>query len=168
MLAFSTQVRGFKHGRSCRILKGEKILSTPSFRGEEQPSVPCRRFAACKRSLNVAWKSTFRQNYQTILAHRVPPFATRGLSRCVAVRGHLVAKAGTSKLWGDPGLHNKPLGCSVSEVYASGPGCEEAAAPYIASLYRGVVCQRKFGLPSAVSCLYCVLSGYELMVQPPN
>jgi len=26
---------------------------------------------------------------------------------------------------GDPGLHNKPLGCGASEVYASGPACEE-------------------------------------------
>ena len=52
VLAFSTQVRGFKPGRSRRIFKGEKILSTPSFGGEVKPSVPCRRFAACKRSLN--------------------------------------------------------------------------------------------------------------------
>jgi hypothetical protein len=54
VLAFSTQVRGFKLGRSRRIFKGEKILSTPSFGGEVKPSVLCRRFAACKRSLNVA------------------------------------------------------------------------------------------------------------------
>ena len=26
---------------------------------------------------------------------------------------------------GDTGLHNKPLGCGASEVYASGPACEE-------------------------------------------
>ena len=29
------------------------ILSMPSFGGEVKPSVPCRRFAACKRSLNL-------------------------------------------------------------------------------------------------------------------
>ena len=51
VLAFSTQVRGFKPGRSRRIFKGEEILNTPSFGGEVNPSVPCRRFAACKRSL---------------------------------------------------------------------------------------------------------------------
>jgi len=34
-------------GRSRRIFKGEKILSTLSFGGEVKPSVPCRRFAAC-------------------------------------------------------------------------------------------------------------------------
>ena len=32
----------------------EKILSTPSFAGEVKPSVPCSRFAACKRSLNLS------------------------------------------------------------------------------------------------------------------
>jgi hypothetical protein len=53
VLAFSTQVSGFKPGRSRRIFKGERILSTPSFGGEVKPSVLCRRFAACKRSLNV-------------------------------------------------------------------------------------------------------------------
>jgi hypothetical protein len=51
VLAFSTQVRGFKHGRSRRIFQGEKILSTTSLGGEVKPSVPCCRFAACKRSL---------------------------------------------------------------------------------------------------------------------
>jgi len=33
--------------------EGEKILSTPSFGGELKPSVPCCRFAECKRSLNL-------------------------------------------------------------------------------------------------------------------
>ena len=53
VLAFGTQVRGFKPDRSRRIFKGEKIFSTPSFGGEVKPSVPCRRFAACK----ITWKS---------------------------------------------------------------------------------------------------------------
>ena len=48
VLAFSTQVRGFKPGRSRRIFKAEKILSAPSFGGEVKPSVPCRKFTACK------------------------------------------------------------------------------------------------------------------------
>jgi hypothetical protein len=78
MLAFGTQVRGFKSGRSLRIFKGEKILSTPSFGGEVKPSVPCRRFAACKRSLNVAWKSTFRQNYGQFLPTRRVDVETPG------------------------------------------------------------------------------------------
>jgi hypothetical protein len=47
MLAFGTQVHGFKPGRSRRIFKGEKILNTLSFGEEVKPSVPCRTFAAC-------------------------------------------------------------------------------------------------------------------------
>ena len=68
VLAFGTEVRGFKLGRSRRIFQGEKkILSTPSFGKEVKPFVPCRRFAACKRSLNVTWKSgIFRQNSSAI------------------------------------------------------------------------------------------------------
>jgi hypothetical protein len=60
VLASGTQVRGFKPGRSRRIFNGGKILSTPSFGREVKPWV--RRFAACKRNLNVPWKSAFRKN----------------------------------------------------------------------------------------------------------
>ena len=67
VLAFGTQVRGFKPGRSRRIFQGGKILSTPSFEREVKPFAPCRRFTACKRSLNVTWKSgIFRQNSSAI------------------------------------------------------------------------------------------------------
>ena len=38
-LAFGTQVRGFKPGRSRRIFQGEKILSTPSFGREVKPYI---------------------------------------------------------------------------------------------------------------------------------
>jgi hypothetical protein len=41
-LAFGTQVRGFKPGRSRRIFQGEKFLSAPSFGREVKPWVPCR------------------------------------------------------------------------------------------------------------------------------
>ena len=67
VLAFGTQVRGFKPGRSRLIFQGQKILSTPSFGREAKPFVPCRRFTTCKRSLNVKWKSgILRQNSSTI------------------------------------------------------------------------------------------------------
>jgi len=56
------QVRGFKPGWNRRIFKGEKILSTPSFGGEVKPSVPCRRFAACKRSLELRGSRILGQN----------------------------------------------------------------------------------------------------------
>jgi hypothetical protein len=94
------QVRGFKPGRSRRIFKGGTILSTPSFGREVKPWVPCRRFAACKRSLNVPWKSAFRQNYRSHYpAHKfqLPPLEC-GARR--QARGHLVAKVGTSKAGG--------------------------------------------------------------------
>jgi hypothetical protein len=55
MLASSTQVRGFRPGSSRRIFRAKKSL--PSFGGEVKLSVPCRRFAACKRSLHLLWKS---------------------------------------------------------------------------------------------------------------
>jgi hypothetical protein len=69
VLAFGTQVRVFAPGQNRRIFRAKKILSTPSFRGEVKPSVPCRSFTACKRPLNVTWKSAFRQNSWTYLAH---------------------------------------------------------------------------------------------------
>jgi hypothetical protein len=69
VLVFCTQVRGFTPGRSRRIFRAKKILSTPSFGGEVKPSVPCRSCTACKRSLNVTWESAFRQNTRTFLAH---------------------------------------------------------------------------------------------------
>ena len=67
VLAFGTQLRGFKPDWSRWIFQGEKILSTPTFGGEVKPSVPCRRFTACKRSQNVTWKSgIFRKNSSAI------------------------------------------------------------------------------------------------------
>ena len=69
VLAFGTQVRGFKPGRSRRIFRAKKILSTRSFGGQVKPSVPCRSFTAYKRSLNVTWKFAFTHNCRTFLAH---------------------------------------------------------------------------------------------------
>ena len=92
MPAFGTQVRGFKPDRSRWIFQGEKILSTHSFGGEVKPSVPCRRFTACKRSLNVMWKSgTSGKIHRPFLVHVVPPLAAR------ISRRRLVAKVGTLK-----------------------------------------------------------------------
>jgi hypothetical protein len=54
--------------RSRRIFQGEKIPSTSSFGEEVKPAVPCRIFTTCKRSLNVTWKSAFRQNYRILFS----------------------------------------------------------------------------------------------------
>jgi hypothetical protein len=57
MLVSGTQVRGFKPGRRLRIFQAKKNLSIPSFGREVKPSVPCHSFAACKRTLQLPWKS---------------------------------------------------------------------------------------------------------------
>ena len=51
------------------FIYGEKILSTPSFGGEVKPSVPCRRFAACKRSLNLSASRNLGTITGQFLAH---------------------------------------------------------------------------------------------------
>ena len=87
VLVFGTQVRGFKPGRNRLIFQGEKILSTPSFGGEVKPSVPCRRFTACKRFLNATWKSGISGKIlRPFLAHILGSLGRR-----------LVVKVGTSK-----------------------------------------------------------------------
>ena len=79
MLAFSTEVRGFKPG----FLRAKKILSTPSFGGEVKPSVPCRRFAACKRPPKWRGSRHFGKNYRTTFSPTVPTSAA-GISHVVA------------------------------------------------------------------------------------
>ena len=54
------------------FLRAKKILSTPSFGGEVKPSVPCRRFATCKRSLNGAEVVISAKLPDNILAHISP------------------------------------------------------------------------------------------------
>ena len=84
MLSLSTQVRGFKPRRSLQdFFQGEKVLSTPSFGGEVKPSVPCRRLAARKRSLNGVEVVISAKLPDNILVHEVPPLAAR-ISRVVA------------------------------------------------------------------------------------
>ena len=101
VLAFGTQVRGFKPDRSRQIFQGEKILSTPSFGKEVKPFVPCRGFTARKRSLNVTWKSgIFRQNSTAISRPSSSSFHYYGLWW-----RHLAVQVGMTK---DQGLYNKP------------------------------------------------------------
>ena len=55
MLAFGTQIRRFTPGRSRRIFRAKKSSARPPsspIGGEVKPSVPCRSFTACKRSVN--------------------------------------------------------------------------------------------------------------------
>jgi hypothetical protein len=96
VLAFSTQVRRFKPGRSRRIFWAKKLLSTPSFGGEVKPSVPCRRFTACKISLNLCGS----RNLGKITGYLSrPKFHLSLLGSLASLRTyrHLAAKVGTSK-----------------------------------------------------------------------
>ena len=60
---------GSNPAEAAGFFKGEKILSTPSFGGEIKPSVPCCRFAACKRSLNAVEVVISAKLPDNILAH---------------------------------------------------------------------------------------------------
>jgi hypothetical protein len=58
------------------------VYCTPSFGGEVKPSVPCRKFAACKRSLELRGNRILGQIFLNISRPRkVPPSTARGLSR---------------------------------------------------------------------------------------
>ena len=57
------------------FFRAKKILSTPSFGREVKPFNPCRRFTACKRYLNVTWKSgIFRLNSSAISRPSISSF----------------------------------------------------------------------------------------------
>ena len=60
--------------------QGEKILSTPSFGEEVKPSVPCRKFAVCKRSLNLVEVGIQAKLPDIFLAHS-SSFRCQNLSR---------------------------------------------------------------------------------------
>ena len=74
----------------------KKILSTPSFGGEVKPSVSCRRFAACKISLNLRGSRNLGKIIGQIYR---PQFHLSLLGSLASLRTyrHLAAKVGTSK-----------------------------------------------------------------------
>ena len=110
VLDFSTQVCGFKPGRSLRIFRAKRILSSPSLGGEVKPSVPCRRFAACKRS--------GKRNSGKITPGHLsrPQFHLSLLGSLVSLRTEARLKAGESK--GKLPPRTCP-GCSVPGPYRS-------------------------------------------------
>ena len=122
VLAFSTQVRRIKPGRSYRIFKGEKILSTPSFGGEVKPLVPCCRFTACKRTLKCSVEvDIIGKITGQFLTHKSFTFPCLDLSHCVG-HGDIWRRKWE---WLEQGEHNKPPGCSPSRAYAPGPDYEQ-------------------------------------------
>ena len=96
VLAFSTQVRGFKPGRSRQIFRVKKILSTPSFGGEVKPSVQCRRFAACERSLNLSGSRNLGKITGQISRSQFH-LSLLGSLASLRMYRHLAAKVGMSK-----------------------------------------------------------------------
>ena len=82
---------------SSRVQTRRKILNTPSFGGEVKPSVPCRRFAACKRSLNL--RGSRNLGKITTRHFSRPQFHLSLLGSLASLRmlRHVAAKVGTSK-----------------------------------------------------------------------
>ena len=128
-LAFSTQVRGFKPSRSRRNFRAKKILSTPSFGREVKPSVPCRRFATCKRSLNLSGS----RNLGKITRHLSrPQFYLSLLGSLASLRTyrHLAAKVGTSKgggkLWqtNPKNLHRMQCARAIPVTWLGSGSCQ--------------------------------------------
>jgi hypothetical protein len=85
------------------FLRAKKIPSTPSFGGEVKLLVPCRRFAACKRSLNVTWNSAFRQNYWILFSPIKFHILLLGSLASRRTWRHLAATVGMSKTRGEQG-----------------------------------------------------------------
>ena len=113
LLAFGTQVRGFKPGRSRRIFQGEKILNTRSFGREVKPFVPCRIFAACKRTRKCMRGSrSFRSKLPAISRPSSSSFHYYGLWW-----RHLAVQVWTTK---DQGLYNKPSAAVHPGALAAG------------------------------------------------
>ena len=87
---------GSNRAEAVGFFRAKKVVSTPSFGGEVKPSVPCRRFAACKRSLNLSGS----RNLGKITGHLSrPQFHLSLLGSLASLRTyrHLAAKVGTSK-----------------------------------------------------------------------
>jgi hypothetical protein len=77
----------YPSSRVRRIFRGEKILSMPSFGGEVKPSVPCRRFVACKRPFIWCGTCQMTTKFTSHFSPTVLPFPARGLLRRCRRRG---------------------------------------------------------------------------------
>ena len=96
-----------------RIFQDEKILSTPSFGREVKQFVPCRIFAACKRTRKCMRGSrSFRLKLPAISRPSSSSFHYLGLWW-----RHLAVQVGTTK---DQGLYNKPSAAVHPGALAAG------------------------------------------------
>jgi len=87
VLAFGTQVRGFKPGRSRRIFRAKKILSAPSFGGE----VNLRHVKEPKINVEFATSGKILGNFSPIVLLSAAGFRLRRFRRW----GLPVARVGT-------------------------------------------------------------------------
>ena len=78
------------------FFRAKKILSTPSFRGEVKPSVPRRRFAACKISLNLRGSRNLGKITRNLSRTQFHLSLVGSLASLRTYR-HLAAKVGTSE-----------------------------------------------------------------------
>jgi hypothetical protein len=133
VLASGTQDRVFEPGRSRQIFQGEKIHSMPSFGGEVKPSVPCRRFAACKRTLWLMWKS----ESQAKLIDHFSPYIRPSLTEVshVAWRGMPLEMMGGTK-------------GGAQRARLLRPRCFQGGSPETATLI--------YHLPNKRHLVYCV------------
>ena len=93
---FVTKFAGSNPAEAVGILRRKKILSTPSFAGEVKPLVEYRRFAACKRALNLRESRNLGKITGQLSR---PQFHLSLLVSLASLRTyrHLAAKVGTSK-----------------------------------------------------------------------
>ena len=113
---------GLNPVEAVRIFQGEKILSTPSFGREVKPWVPCRRFAACKRSLNWRGSRNLRQNFRLFLVHIVRPGSLESWGDVVASVGE---RGNVQTRGGNRVSTISLLGCSTYVALTTGPTDEE-------------------------------------------
>ena len=120
VLAFSAQYAGSNPTETVGILGRKIILSTPSFGGEVKPSVPCRRFAACKRSPNLSGSRNLGKITGQISR---PQFHLSLLGSLASLRTyrHLAGKAGTSN-GGGKAMGNYPQALAQDAVCQSHTG----------------------------------------------
>ena len=129
-----------------------------SFGGEVKPSVPCRRFAACERSLNLCGS---RNLGKITFSPTVPPFAAR-ISRVVADGGTWRLKWERLKT----GESNGKLpprtcpGCSMPELYRSHDWALVPAKPGL----QGWIVMNEW---ITKKCMYSVFE-YKLQNCSPN
>ena len=131
-----------------------------SFRREVQPWVPCRRFAACKRSLNWRGSRNLRQNFWLILAHIIPPFATRiscivwaSVGQCGNVQTREANRVSTISL----------LDCDTTVALTMGPTDEEEEGLTQANIQQGSGnLSRSYSIQGVkLTVLLCIVPSYH-------